>query len=127
MITIKKTIQNCILTTAFAVYPLCAFAQSASEDSTSEPLVAPPASSAPGEATIAPSLALKQPDATLRSPDQMDATSLLPGPQTQLAPFRPTMGMGAYLDAKAAVEHSAATARPALSQGASTPYVETVD
>jgi hypothetical protein len=111
----KQSLKNCILTAAFAVYPLCAFAQTDSEDTTAEPLKAPAAFSAPGEATIAPDMALNQPDAALRTPDQMDATSLAPVPQAQIAPFRPTMGTGAYLAAKAAVERSPATVRPEAS------------
>jgi hypothetical protein len=120
----KRGLRHCILTAALAVYPLCAFAQTSSEDTTVVPLKAPGISSAPGEATIAPDMALKQPDAALRTQDQMDATSLVPAPQAQLAPFRPTMGTGAYLAAKAAVERSPATVRPAFSQPLAPPTLK---
>jgi hypothetical protein len=120
----KRNLRNCILAATVAVYPLCAFAQSGSEDTTAEPLIAPAASSAPGEATIAPALALKQPDAALRTPEQMAETSLAPTPQTLLAPFRPTMGTGAYLAAKAAVERSPATVRPEASQPLAPPTLK---
>jgi hypothetical protein len=120
----KRLIRKCSIAVAFAAYPLCALAQSDSQDTTAEPLKAPAASSAPGEATIAPVLALKQPDAALRTPDQMAATSLAPVPQAQLAPFRPTIGTGAYLAEKAAVGRSPATMRPALSQPLAPPTLK---
>jgi hypothetical protein len=112
MVIMKRNLRKCIIAAAFAAYPLYAFAQSDSEDTTAEPLKAPAASLTPGEATIAPILALKQPSALLRNPDQMVATSLAPAPQSLIAPFRPTMGTGAYLAAKVASERFPATGRP---------------
>jgi hypothetical protein len=84
----KRFIRNSSIAAAFAAYPLCALAQSDSQDTTAESLIAPAAPSAPGQATIAPVLALRQPDAALRTPDQMAVTSLAPVAQAQLAPFR---------------------------------------
>jgi hypothetical protein len=119
----KKTFQNCILTAAIAVYPFCGFAQAQSEDTSVEALKATPNSSS-GEATIAPSFALKQPGAKLRTPEEMNATSLAPAPQAKLPPFMPTMGTAAYLAAKAEVERSPKALRPEISQPLAPPTLK---
>src|SRR6516225_1814281 len=121
----KTAIPKFIVAAAFAVYPFCADAQRASEDTSVEPLEAPQSAASPGQATIVPSFALKQPDATLRSPDQINTTSLWPAPQAQQAPFRPTMGAAAYLAAKAAAERSPKALRPApeVSQPVAPPHL----
>jgi hypothetical protein len=112
----KRTIPNRILAAAFAVYPFCAYAQMTSEDTSAEALKAPQSASPAEQATIAPSFALKQPAATLRGPEQMNAASLAPAPQAQLPPFMPTMGTAAYLAAKAATTRSPATIRQEIAQ-----------
>jgi hypothetical protein len=120
----KRNLRNCILAAIVAVYPLCALAQSASEDTTAEPLKAPVVPSAPGEATIAPVLALRQPEAVLRTPEQMTADIFAPAPKGVLVPFRPTMGAGAYLAAKTAAERSRAMARPEASAPLAAPTLK---
>ena len=119
----KKTIPIFIFAAAFAVYPFCALAQTASEDTSAEPLKAPTNSSSE-EPTIAPSFALKQPKATLRTPEQINATSLAPAPQAKLPPFRPTMGTAAYLATKAEVERSPKASRPEISQPLAPPTLK---
>jgi hypothetical protein len=120
----KTAIPKFIIAAAFAVYPFCAYAQRASEDTSVEPLEAPQSAASPGQATIAPSLALKQPDARLRSPDQINATSLWRAPQAALPLFRPTMGTAAYLAAKAAAERSPKVSRPEISQPLAPPLLK---
>ena len=120
----KRTIPKFIVAAAFAVYPFCAYAQKASEDTSVEPLEAPQSAASPGQATIAPSFALEQPNARLRSPEQINATSIWPAPQAHLAPFRPTMGTVAYLAAKAAAERSPKASRPEVSQPLAPPVLK---
>jgi hypothetical protein len=119
----KKAFQNCILTAAIAVYPFCAFAQAQSEDTSVEAFKTPPNSSSE-EATIAPSFALKQPGAKLRTPEEMNATSLAPAPQAKQPPFRPTMGTAAYMAAKAELERSPKAVRPEISQPLAPPTLK---
>ena len=107
----KRPLLNCILAAGFVVSPFCAYTQTVSEDTSVEALKGLQNASSVEQATIAPSFALKQPDATLRSPEQINVTSLAPAPLVQLPPFRPTMGTAAYLGAKAAAERSPAAIR----------------
>jgi hypothetical protein len=120
----KKTFPNFILVAAFTVYPLCAYTQTASEDTSVETLEAPANSSSGEEATIAPSFALKQPDATLRTPDEVNATSLAPAPQAQLPPFMPTMGAEAYVAAKEAAERAPLAIRQEIPQPLAPPLLK---
>jgi hypothetical protein len=120
----KRTIPKFIVCAAFGVYPFCAYAQMASEDTSVVPLEVAPSSSSEAEATIAPSFALTQPDATLRSPEQINATSLWLAPQARLAPLRPTMGKEAYLAAKAAAERFPKALRPEISQPLAPPLLQ---
>ena len=122
----RRVFRLTVLASALAISPLLSFAQhdegvlngavsgAASEETTVETITTQAASPVAGEIAVSPTMLLKVPAATLRTPKQVtaDAPRAALAPQGEMAPFRPTIGDAHYLAAKEAALRAPQSARP---------------